>query len=461
LGGAEIVKRSKSRAVKTASIKMEVSKMKIVKSLFRCMLAVVFAVSVAAPSLFAADSKDLDLGKWDSNTRAQIQKVIDENGNKSPNYDAKKKPYAVFDWDQTCIFNDTEEALFRYMLANILFKATPKSFSAAIRKDVPKDNFGKDYNNKAGQPVNVDLVAADLDSDYQYLYDNYIKSKKQTLAQIKQTPQFLDWQAKLAYLYEAIGSTFSADVSYPWVLYLFADMTVAEVKAVSEASNDVALGDKIGTYTLTSPDSLPGKAGVVSLGGYKWGLRVAPEMSNLMNVLRANGIDVYVCSASHEAVVQVFAGLAKYGYNVPAANVIGMKTKIKGGKYQAEYDYSNNYPQTQGKGKTTAITQILVKKYGYDPIFIASDSSGDYNMATEFAGTKLTLMINRLYANTYGKLGLEAYASYQKKTTPRYVLQGRNENTGQFRPSMATIKMGKTEADAIVLNATIDPNVKK
>lgn len=34
--------------------------------------------------------------------------LIDENGIKSDNYDSNNKPYAVFDWDQTCIFNDTQ-----------------------------------------------------------------------------------------------------------------------------------------------------------------------------------------------------------------------------------------------------------------------------------------------------------------------------------------------------------------
>ncbi|MDR3048913.1 MAG: haloacid dehalogenase-like hydrolase [Elusimicrobiota bacterium] len=419
--------------------------------------AFVFALSTSA---FSADSKVLAKGNWDTNTRAQIQKMITLNGNTSKTYDANKKPYAVFDWDQTCIFNDTEEALFRYMIQNVLFKATPKEFAKALKEGIPdtKKAFDKEFNNKAGKSINLDLMSADLEKDYKFIYDNYINNKKLSLADLQKTNEFLDWRAKFAMLYEAVGGTFSADVSYPWVLYFFVGMTPAEVAAVSEASNDQAFKDPIGKFTWASPDALPGKAGVVSYS-YKSGLRIQREMSDLMAVMRANGIDVYVCSASHEQVVKVFAGLAKYGYNVPAENVIGMKTKIQNGKYLAEYDYSNGYPQTQGKGKTTAITQILVKKYGYDPIFIASDSSGDYNMATEFTGTQLTLMINRLYANTYGKLGLLAYGALQKGIAPRYVLQGRDENKGQFRPSIATIKMG-TDKEAI-FNAAIDPTVKK
>jgi phosphoserine phosphatase len=385
----------------------------------------------------------LDAGKWVPQVRASIQALINEVGTASPAYNAARKPYAVFDWDQTCIFNDTEEALFRYMIANLLFKATPEHFSAAIRKDIPVDNFGADYNNKAGQPVNIELIAADLDADYAYLYTNYIAAPAKDLNRIRATPQFLDWQAKLAYLYEAIGGTFSADVSYPWVLYLFADMSVAEVREVAEKSNDAALGDRIGTYTLASPEELPGKAGVISLSGYKSGLRLAPEMSNLMNVLRANGIDVYVCSASHETVVRVFAGLPKYGYNVSDENVIGMRTVLRGGNYVGEYDYSNGYPQTQQKGKVTAIRQVLADSKGYGPVFVAGDSGGDYNMATEFPDTRMTLVVNRLRSDNFGELAQKAVYEEAGKALPRYVLQGRDENTGQFRPSAQTIKMGQ------------------
>ena len=389
--------------------------------------------------------KTMDLNHWNPDTRLAIQGLIDSVGNSSPGYNPSRRPYAVFDWDQTCIFNDTEEALFRYMIENVLFKAAPENFAQAIRKDIPKDNFGPDFNNKKGDPVNIDKIAADLDSDYRYLYDNYINRASKDLAAIQRTPQYLDWRAKLAFLYEAIGGTFSADVSYPWVLYLFADMTVAEVRAVAEKSNDKALQTPIGTYSWESPGELPGEAGVISFGGYKAGLRIQPEMPNLMKTLRANGIDVYVCSASHETVVRVFAGLPKYGYLVPEENVIGMKTLLRDGKYAAEYDYSNNYPQTQGKGKTTAIKQVLGDKKGYGPVFVAGDSSGDYYMSIDFPDTRMTLVINRLRSDNFGELAQKAVYEEAGKAIPRFVLQGRDENTGEFRPSLATIKYGKTE----------------
>jgi len=216
----------------------------------------------------------LDPGKWAPATYQRLAAFVEANGSGGPNYDPAKPPYVVFDWDQTCIFNDTEEALFRYKIETLNFKMTPEVFAEAIRKDIPKDNFSDDYKNADGKTVNIDLIGADLDAAYTFLYKNYEgfgAGGKMTLAEARATEEFIDFRAKLAWLYEAIGGTFSADVSYPWVLYLFSGMTADEVKALAEKSNDAALADKLETYTLSSSKTLQSKAGYISMGGYKRG----------------------------------------------------------------------------------------------------------------------------------------------------------------------------------------------
>ncbi len=389
----------------------------------------------------------LDRGKWAPANLKRLQTLIDENGIKSSSYDIYNKPYAIFDWDQTCIFNDTQEALFRYQIENLLFKMSPEEFAKAIRMNIPEDDFSEEYNNLQGKPVNIKKIAYDLDKRYKFLYENYEGlAGKMTLAEIRKTEEFLDFRGKLAYLYEAIGGTFSSDISYPWVLYLFTGMTSAEVMDITEKSNDYNLGEKLELYTLTSSEKLPGRAGVVT-GKYKRGLRIVPEMSNLMNVLRDNGIDVYICSASMDDVVRVFSNYLKYGYNVPMDNVIGMRLENDAaGIYQTAY--KEGYPQTQQKGKTEAIRMKLVSKYGYGPILVAGDSQGDFYMATDFPDTQLTLIINRVKSESDKITSLAKRASETIGLThARYILQGRDENTGLFLPQEATIRYGKTEPE--------------
>lgn len=273
----------------------------------------------------------LGKGNWESGNRMRLETLIQQN--------TGKNAYAVFDWDYTSIFQDTQESLFRYQIDNLLFKMTPAQFHTAIRVDIPKDNFTAAYNNTDGQAINIDLIGEDLDNTYTYIYENYAGlNGKKSLEEIKKTEEYKDFRGKLAFLYEAIGSTFSAEIAYPWVLYLFTGMDVNDVNEITEAANDAALQAPIARYRIESSDVLKGKAGKVSLDGYKQGLRTQPETQQLMKALRDNGIEVYVCSASLEDVVRVFASNPKYGYLVKPENVVGMRLeKDANGKYLPVY----------------------------------------------------------------------------------------------------------------------------
>ncbi|MGF7108986.1 haloacid dehalogenase-like hydrolase [Treponema pedis] len=410
--------------------------------------ALSFAIIIACtttPSVTENNSVEvlLSKGNWEAGNRSRLIKLINDN--------TDKNAYAVFDWDFTCIFQDTQESLFRYQIDNLLFKMTPEEFHTAIRVDVPKDNFNSDYVNTDGGVINIETIGADLDADYAYLYKNFSGMKgTKSLEEIKKTEEFKDFRGKLAFLYEAIGGTFSAEIAYPWVLYLFTGMTVDEVNKITEEANDAALKLPIDRYTIESSDTLKGKAGKVSLSGYKQGLRTQPETKNLMQALRAKGIEVYICSASLEDVVRVFASNPKYGYNVKPENVIGMRLeKDANGKYMPVY--KKDYPQTQAAGKTAAIKKEIAVKYnGKGPIFVAGDSNGDYDMAVDFVETQLVLIMNRIRKSSdrISKLSKLAVEETGKKDA-RAILQGRNENEGIFIPSQGSYPFGKKELQVL------------
>ncbi len=409
------------------------------KSLVALLVVAMFLIANVA--VVSAAGQILTPGKWAPNTYKSMQKLIDENGVKSPSYNSSKKPYVVFDWDNTAIMNDTEEALYQYQIENLAFKLTPAEMGDLVRKNVPKDPFLKDYNNAAGQAVNVDAIADDIVSSYTYLYENYVGLKGlMSLADIKKTDEYLDFRAKMYYAYEAIGDTFGTKVSYTWVLFFFKNMTTAEVSALAEKSNDYNLGQAISKVKWFSPASLPGKAGVVGVS-HNTGLRLTEEIADLMHTFRNNGIDVYVCSASLEDVVAAFATNPKYGYSLPRANIIGMRlTKVND---VTQDTYLNGYPQTAEGGKTVVLKSLLASKKGYDPLFIAGDSNGDWNMMVDFPGIKRVLIVNRLRSGKkIGALSAEAAATIGKPNA-KYLLQGRNEHTGLWMPSEEMLKYGK------------------
>lgn len=382
-------------------------------------------------------------GRWDAFNRARIDALIAAHGKGSPGYDARKPPYAVFDWDNTSIFLDIEEAVLVYQLQNLRFGATPQQLDTAIRLNIPHKAFNAPFNNAAGQPVDIDKVAPDIIESYTWLYRNYSGLKgSQSLEQVKASPHYQNFVAKMRYLYEAIGDSFDHAVAYPWVTYHFAGMTEAQVRSLTADTVAWQLGQPIEKVRWTSPAALPGRAGVVSVS-WKNGLRLVPEMQDLYARMRAAGFDVWVCSASFVDVVKEISSNPAYGYNNPADRVLAMELE-RDAQGVIQPEFRRGYAQTQGKGKTQTIERFLVSRYGYGPVFVAGDSEGDQNMMQDFADTRAVLIVNRLRASDIGKLSGVAVQTYGKADA-KYLLQGRDDNAGVFVASQAHTPLGAKE----------------
>ncbi|MGU3466292.1 haloacid dehalogenase-like hydrolase [Methylobacterium sp. C33D] len=400
------------------------------------------ATTTARAAGQTGESVGLDRAKWAPRNHACVSRLIAEHGNTAPGYDPARRPYAVFDWDNTSIMNDCEEALLMHQINTLSFKLTPAEFGAIIRQNVPPGKFTNDYKNAAGATVDLDSICADLDADYAQLHGAYKGlAGAQPLEDVMKTDAFKDFRAKLYYLYEAVNDTHGVNVGYPWVIYLLANMTVADVSRITEASNDLALGAGLVKTKYTSPAERAGKAGIVSVSHFH-GIRLCTEIGGLMDTLRRHGIDVYVCTASLEHVVAVFATQPKYGYNVARDHVIGLRLEEEGSTLKNAY--RQGWPLVWGPGKTTVIKQELVAKKGYGPLLVAGDSDGDYDMLRDFAETKLGLIVNRMKKGKIGELS-KAAADTLKDETPRYLLQGRQESTGNWLPQEKSIKIGKAE----------------
>lgn len=409
-----------------------------------------FTIAVAGLVLFASciqnnetlTNKSLDRLNWSEKNFQVLTNFIDNYGIGGKFYDEKKTPYAVFDWDQTCAIFDVEEALMRYQLSHLRYKMTKQQFS-----DLLKDNINgvtqlsEDYQN-----IRLADINQDLKDDYDFLYDNFSgMNGTMTLEEIQTTPQFKDFFVKLPFLYDAYCSTpaIGDDYAYPWVIYLFAGYTIEEVKNMAGKAISYELGNQLSRQSLQSPAELKTKSGVVSYS-YKTGLRVIPEMQNLISTFRNHGIDVFIVSASYKPVVEVFSGIGTYGYNVPPENVIAMELETNSnGKILPEY--KAGWEKTFGQGKVEAINKTIKTELGknWDPLFSAGDSDGDYEMSTGFPGMKLSLIWNRMKGGKIGELCKRA-VDEADHITPRFILQGRDENTGIVLPSSESVLLGTT-----------------
>lgn len=174
------------------------------------------AETIKAPTIKIQEQINvLEKGNWDQFNHAQLNQFILENGNKSAKYNAQKPPYVVFDFDNTSIFLDIEEATLIYQLENLLFKVSPKELNKVIRTNIEDTNFSSDFNNQDGQPVNINTISPDIIESYTWLYKNYVGLKgKKSLDEVKQNPHYENFITKMRYLYAAIGDTFDHSVSY-------------------------------------------------------------------------------------------------------------------------------------------------------------------------------------------------------------------------------------------------------
>lgn len=389
-------------------------------------------------------SEFLAIGQWDPFNREQLNQLIADYGKTSPNYNPQKRPYIVTDFDNTSIFLDIEEATLIYQLEHLAFGATPSQLNSIIRKGISQQNFVADYHNAKGQPVNIDKIAPDIIQSYTWLYQHYSGLKgNQSLEEIQKDPHYLNFITKMRYLYAAIGDTFDHDVSYPWVTYLFGGMTETQVRNLVKNTFVWQQQQPVGPVTWTSPESLAGQAGVVKI---TWdnGLRPYKEMQDLFKAFQDNGIDVYVCSASFIDVIKEIISNPDIGFNIDEKHAYAMELE-RDTQGRTIPEFRKNYYQTQGKGKTLTIQKFLVSKYGYGPLFIAGDSEGDQNMMQDFTDTKKVLIINRLRKPTtdIGKFSALAVQSYGQ-ANPKFLLQGRDANTGLFTGSTKSISYGST-----------------
>lgn len=372
--------------------------------------------------------------------RTRLLALMRAHGRGNSDFDPARRPYAVFDWDNTSIMNDCEETLFLTLINRFAFRLAPAEFGAALRSGVPAAPLAGAYRNAAGAPVAFADLVADIDADYAALAAAYsLPAASDKIDALVKDDRLQSLRAKLFFAYNALTDTFGDKLGDAWMVGLLAGGTVEDLQALARLNNDETLGRAMAELTFTSPRNRPGKAGVVSQTHLD-GLRLTPEIACIQHALMAAGIDVFVVSASCEEVVKVFACDPRYGYNLPETNVFGIRMQRRDGKL--DWRPATDWPITWGPGKVEVIRRMMVDARGFGPLAVFGDSDGDFNMLSEFSDTKLGVVVNRVKGGGIGELSRKA-AEQMADAAPRFMLQGRNENTGEWRPAPQTLKLGQ------------------
>lgn len=324
---------------------------------------------------------------WTAEAHAALEKMIAANGKSSEGYDPECRPYAVFDFDNTTIVNDISITLMIWQAENMRYAFSPDEAFEAFTAWIPDLDLVLE-----GPGMSARELADDMVNDYRAI--SALLESGSSFENIRQEESWLDFRAKLVALNEGIENSCDYATWCLWMPALFTGMSYGELQAATRESVDYWLGNgKIWNETWTSPD---GKVSTVVRKGI-----IIPERSkNLYKALRNNGIDVYVCSASLEEIVEVMACDASYGLGLDSGNVFGIRLadndKVGG-------QFAEDYPGTFLEGKVECIRKFIAPLHGgQDPVLVAGDSSGDYAMLTSFEGMKAGLIID---CGKGGKIG--------------------------------------------------------
>ncbi|MCM1503210.1 MAG: haloacid dehalogenase-like hydrolase [Bacteroidales bacterium] len=371
-----------------------------------------FLLLTAIPAMLSCgeNSHRLPKDNWEPSVYAGLDGMISRCGKYSDGYDPECRPYAVFDFDNTTVINDISMTLMIYMVENMKFAFSPDEAFGAFTGGL------QDIDTvMTGFACSARDFAEDLCHDYRAIRGRMDGGA--AMEDVHSMPEYLDFRAKLWGLNEGIENTYDYGTWCLWMPSLLSGMTYGQIQDLTRESASYWLAwGKIWTEKWNSPD------GIVSASVMK-GLALPKESVNLYRTLADNGIDVYICSASLEAIVETMACDPAFGLGLDPEHVFGIRLAdgdMPGGGFDKDYD------QTFLGGKTKCIRRFIAPSHcGRGPVLVAGDSNGDYDMLTAFPDMKVGLIINCQRSGGIAELGRIALEQGDDESQ-RYLLQGRD-----------------------------------
>ncbi|MFT9418567.1 lipoprotein pyruvate-formate lyase [Acetobacter sp.] len=380
--------------------------------------------------------------KWHPPLREAIQALMNAHGHYSDTYNSNAPPYVVMDWNNTAIVGDVQQTLFLFMLEHFCFLLPAQKFRSLIHVYASSQPLPAPFANLAGQPVTFPDLVSDIVEDYSALAARYGHMPHPIAREeLQDNPAMLAFRARMAFCHQAVAALHGPDAAQQWLIRLVAGQTQTDVITLSRAANEWCLGASISNQRWVCPASRPGKAGPVQADITQM-LRLTPEMGNLLQILQEHGIDPIICSSALEDLIALFATSAEYGYNLRHEHVFGARlVERKGVMEPTEVSHS---PFPAGVGKTELIRLHFEQKRKQPPLMIFAGESSTANLLRSFPDTPLCCLINRKQSEDMEVFLREAAQPATAGTPRRLYLQGRDENTGEWRPHTSSLLLGST-----------------
>ena len=353
-------------------------KMKIKRMLF---IPLIFFSSF---SVFSCTQKEDNLAGYSQEIKQAIRDLVKE-------YKNKDNAYIVSDFDNTTSIFDIAYQCSIYQIETMSFALS-------------KDEIGSVLKTSLEDSETINNYVDDISTSYSHLVDTYgpftaSGVDANILTTLHNDIWYKEFSTKMMGLYNYVDSTVLDVVGYEWIMYWYTNMNEQDVYNMFKKSCEKYQFVDTANVTWTSP-TIESKIGIIS-ETFVVGVSVTNSVKNMLKYYVNNGIDTWICSASH--VDGVRAAVDAYGLSDYITGVIGMTQKQINGKFTTGYDYETGYPYINKgnqkwektntpikalpgrEGKVTAIKNALYPRYdNKQPIAGFMDASGDFNFCTEF-----------------------------------------------------------------------------
>ena len=278
----------------------------------------------------------LPLRSWLLKVKTTLETLIQRYGKMGEAYDPTDRPIAVFDWDDTAIFNDVGMGVFYFQINELRFNFELEEFWNLIPPNYNREVCRTNYEQIRNLPINEtkNLPA----------YQRYRKFFIQTFHDL--------WQSE--------GTAHFALLQ----VQLMVGFSPEEIVLIAKKAIDLEMSMPCGLVSIqeskTDPDPITARHGI----------RIYQEIRDLIDLMHLHGFDVWIVTGACKYIVQPFA--EKYG--IPGDRVIGTEMAIQHGKFTDQ----PIEPVPYENGKPDAIRRYIGKK----PVFVAGNSRGDMAMMT-------------------------------------------------------------------------------
>jgi hypothetical protein len=333
---------------------------------------------------------DPDL-EWFGRNREELERFLWRYGDRFAHLENGPRRVAIFDWDNTVIKNDIGDAMMFWMLRNgkIL---------------IPPGNNWTMTSRYLTSPAKTFLTAA-CNTDFKQNDTRGVHDCTDAILTVYLDRKLPDGQSAFSgYNHHWMQP------AYAWAVQLMAGYTRAELTAFADTVISEMLEAELGaTQTVGTRESLPAY------------IRIYPQMADLIAGLDSRNFEIWVVSASAEAIVAPFAERV----GIPPERVIGVRTLSDGGG-RATYDLAGCGPVRDGenslisyrKGKRCWINREIYDmpdSIGEDMLDIAAGqalfAAGDSE--TDLSFLQDTIVLRLVINRQKEELMCQAYHGYE------------------------------------------------